>query len=1172
MMRMNLHFVLAFCFGMLSTTWAQDVSDADSIEQSLAKVRENLQAAEASEEVDEETKKKLIDSYKSAKNLYEAAIQSRDQERAFQDSIESAPLQTAEFQAQVSALGERISAEDALSEVPDEIDIQSLEQRLTSRQADLASLNGRLQSIEERIAEQKLRPETLMKQRAQIGTALSEIESALGEAAEGDALQLAVAREAALIAGKVARQAEEAMLQQEQLSLPLRASRSDAERELLVKQIANHRVRVGALQDLLILKRRELAEEQQRKAEEATRLARGKHPLVEALTGEYARATQLRSKVQRQIDEDLKQELAQIVHQLEEVRKDFERAQEQIELVGLSDSLAALLLDQWRRLPDVQSNKVAHRLRKNRIGEVGLKRLELEEKMLKLPDTRDADQVKMWLIQNYEEVMAGADQPDVLEEVKRLIDSQRTLWTSLLKDYERLLQQLGKIDFEENQHISLVEKYTQFLEERLLWIPSSGSVGKATLGDISDSILWLNRRENRHELMRFLIELPSRRPIFTGCLLILLLISIGTRTLVKQKEEAYRIGVRRISADSFGTTLRASCMLLLQSAPLPTLLGLLGMHLTEWETEHEILHALGLGLTYGSIYLFGMQVLRNACRPKGLGTAHFGWNPKIASMLRRQLLWFLPLTMATIPLVEFSEALSDEFHRNGLGRLALGVLLLSVAVMAHRVFRPEDGVLSGILKNNSGNWLERMQRIWYGALVLVPIVLAILSLLGYHHTAVQLTRRASISLLFFVGAFLIHQLIWRWFVARERRLQLEKWRQKRRAPSKTKTHEDAVQEDAVLEINEEEIDFKSLNEQTKRCLRSLMIFSLLIGVWFIWADVLPALNVLDSVKLWDREMMIDGTAIAQPVTLNHLALALILTLILSIVISNISGILEIGILQNLPMEAGSRYAIVTVVQYAIFLFGAVLVFNVLGFPWLKLGWMMAALSVGLGFGLQEVVANFVSGVILLAERPIRVGDVITVSDVTGVVTRIRIRATTITNWDRQELVVPNKEFITGKILNWTLSNKVNRVLIQIGVAYGTDTDRARRLLLEVAENHPDIMSDPKPIATFEGFDESALRLILRCYLPGLENRLSVVTQLHTDIDRAFSQAGIEISFPQRDLHLRNPADFFKTALHDFQENNANLNASHNQKQTTQKSQVASRFLKKHFDDRFEKRI
>ena len=201
------------------------------------------------------------------------------------------------------------------------------------------------------------------------------------------------------------------------------------------------------------------------------------------------------------------------------------------------------------------------------------------------------------------------------------------------------------------------------------------------------------------------------------------------------------------------------------------------------------------------------------------------------------------------------------------------------------------------------------------------------------------------------------------------------------------------------------------------------------------------------------------------------------------------------------------------------LLGIVLIFSTLGLQWSSIQWLVAALGVGLGFGLQEIVANFVSGLILLFEQPIRVGDVVTVEGITGTVSRIRIRATTIVNWDRQELVIPNKAFITGQLINWTLSDTVNRVVITIGIAYGSDVERAMALLEEAAREHPMVLDEPPPRVTFEEFGDNALTLRLRAYLDDLDYRLTLITDLHRSINRKFEAAGIEIAFPQRDLHL-----------------------------------------------------
>jgi len=230
--------------------------------------------------------------------------------------------------------------------------------------------------------------------------------------------------------------------------------------------------------------------------------------------------------------------------------------------------------------------------------------------------------------------------------------------------------------------------------------------------------------------------------------------------------------------------------------------------------------------------------------------------------------------------------------------------------------------------------------------------------------------------------------------------------------------------------------------------------------------------------------------------------------------------LEIAILQRLPLEPATRYAITTLSRYAITVLGVVAVCGTLGITWDKVHWLIAAVSVGLGFGLQEIFANFISGLIILFERPVRVGDIVTVGDVSGIVSRIRIRATLIVDWDRKELIVPNKEFITGRVLNWTLSDQMNRVVVNVGVAYGSNPARVRELLLKIAADNEFILKDPAPMASFEGFGDSALNFVLRCYLPNLENRLAVTHDLHAKIHEAFLTEGIEIPFPQHDLNIR----------------------------------------------------
>ncbi|MEN1704719.1 MAG: mechanosensitive ion channel domain-containing protein, partial [Planctomycetota bacterium] len=270
----------------------------------------------------------------------------------------------------------------------------------------------------------------------------------------------------------------------------------------------------------------------------------------------------------------------------------------------------------------------------------------------------------------------------------------------------------------------------------------------------------------------------------------------------------------------------------------------------------------------------------------------------------------------------------------------------------------------------------------------------------------------------------------------------------------------------------------------------------------------------------------DGGAAAQviPITLADLGLAVILLVATVIGFRNVPGLLEIVVLQRLPLDAGSRYALSTVLRYLIAMIGIALAFGAIHVSWANVQWLAAALTFGLAFGLQEIFANFISGLIILAERPIRIGDTVTVGQVSGTVTRIKMRATTISDWDRKELVIPNKSFITGDIINWSLSDPMLRIIIPVGVAYGSDLAKVERTLLRIAGENRRLLDDPKPFVHFAQFGDSTLNFELRGFIPSIEHLIPVRHELRMAIAKAFRKADIEIAFPQRDLHVRSIGD------------------------------------------------
>jgi len=180
-----------------------------------------------------------------------------------------------------------------------------------------------------------------------------------------------------------------------------------------------------------------------------------------------------------------------------------------------------------------------------------------------------------------------------------------------------------------------------------------------------------------------------------------------------------------------------------------------------------------------------------------------------------------------------------------------------------------------------------------------------------------------------------------------------------------------------------------------------------------------------------------------------------------------------------------------------------------------------ALSVGIGFGLQNIVNNFVSGLILLLERPVKVGDWVVVGQHEGFVTRISVRATEIETFRRASVIIPNSELLSGAVINWTHRDKYGRVDIKVGVAYGSDTGKVRDIMLACAREHGQVLSWPAAHVLFTEFGDSALQFELRVFIGDVEQRSFVASDLHFAIDDAFRKAGIEMPFPQREVSLRN---------------------------------------------------
>jgi potassium efflux system protein len=387
------------------------------------------------------------------------------------------------------------------------------------------------------------------------------------------------------------------------------------------------------------------------------------------------------------------------------------------------------------------------------------------------------------------------------------------------------------------------------------------------------------------------------------------------------------------------------------------------------------------------------------------------------------------------------------------------------------------------------------------------------ALRGFYWTALQVGIRLHFNLVVVFALVIVVQLAARWSLMAQRRAALEH------------------------EAHEEKVPRPAPTMEVSRMMIGAGLLLAILATLAIWADLLPAARILEQVELWTTTETVtvselDPSGVERSSTEDRLVAITLADLFRSVLI----GLLTLALIRALPglLEAtlfrragpGERYAYSTIIKYAVVLVGLAMAFDAIGIGWSSIQWLVAAVGLGLGFGLQEIFANFISGLIILFERPIRVGDTVSVGQVSGTVSRIRIRATWITAFDRKELIVPNKEFVTGQLINWTLSDAILRVSIPVGVAYGSDTDRVIEVLTQVARESRRVLRDPPPQALFLSFGDSSLSFELRVFVRNAEQLFPVRHDVHMGIDKAFREAGIEIAFPQRDLHLRSmPADW-----------------------------------------------
>ncbi|MDZ4821686.1 MAG: mechanosensitive ion channel [Planctomycetota bacterium] len=1093
-------YVFYSCLALLFTVGGLPAASAQEVEVSPAETieiptKEQLQAQlkewEAATEIVPELKAKLIELGKQA--LEESRLcQERATKIAEYEALESAaPAKHEQLRARMQV------AEVNVKEIPRKSSAE-MEQLLATTAAELATFQKKLSELDNEPKRRNTRRLEITKASAAVTQKLDELnkEAAVPRTDEPPELdkirgQLRVVRQKAL-------QTELELYKRELAYYDATGGALlSLERDVAARKVREHTELSSALQAMVTEQRRQEAEKQ---AADARWAAAKAEPSVRLIAEGNQKLAEQRELLADQI-EAIDLEAKDTNRQLSVVREDHQRVEDKFTAAGQSNAVGQLLRKKRSELPDPRELRSAAKARKGEISDIQLRIFDLEDRRRTLADIKELAESTLATL--------PANSQVTVDQLEVLMQTERDYLDALIGDCDAYFKKLLELESVRQNLIDVTLSFSKYIDERVLWIQSAPAIGRGDPARAWEAIKWCVSPENWQTALTALGDECLQRPLLTATVLLAFISALLIQRRLRQTIRRLSKQASRPRASQFWPTAQAVVVTGILGSIWPLLLCYLGWNLSF--APDEFSSALGAAIDVVTVVYWPIELMRQALRPAGLAEAHFGWPPPVLHVIRHHIRILMVVLLPLVLCTALVQNQSNEMWKESLGRAAFSLTLLTLACFIYLTLRPIRAAITHKAPLPRKGLVNGLGLLWQFILVGSPVSLAILALGGYYYTALRLALRLQSTIWLAMALLIVHALLERWLRVAHRRLETLADINRNCGESGEIT---AVTETGTVQLPQPEIDLVVISAQTQRLLHSVTVLALFAGAGLIWIDVLPALGILNHVELWtDTESNL-------PVTLASLCLSLLAIVMTFIAGRNIPGLLEISLLQRLPLEPAARFAIITVSRYIIVIVGTVLAFGSIGIGWSKVQWLAAAITFGLGFGLQEIFANFISGLIILFESPMRVGDTVTVDGVTGVVSRIHMRATTITDGDRKELIVPNKQFITGRLVNWTLSDQVIRLVIRIGLPFGTDVALVQRILLSAAQKHPQILDDPRPMALFTGFADSNLTFELRAFVCSLEFMGTAQHELNTTIDSALRSAGINLASPTKDVNIR----------------------------------------------------
>ncbi|QVM91781.1 mechanosensitive channel MscK [Pseudomonas entomophila] len=1077
--------LLGLCLSLSLASTASELPTATSIQSSLNKLGER-KPSDADQKSQQQTPEQKAQQQVLEQTLALLASKEDSEKKLAQlkQQLADAPKDTLESQRELARL--KASKAPPVAQRYANLTVPQLEQMLGERSSQQGDLQKALSDANSLIINSQTRPERAQAEISNNQTRIQQINASLksgkdnGKPLNNDQRNKLNVELASLNALTLLRR-------QELAGNSLLQDLGNARHDLLIERAARLEQEIQDLQTLINEKR--LAQSQQAVTQQSieAQKAGGSNLLASESTTNLQLSDYLLRSTDR-LNEVTQQNLRTRL-QLDNLTQADQALDEQISVLKGSLLLSKILYKQKQALPHLKVDRDLA----DQIADIRLYQFEINQQREQMSSPSSY----------VDRLLASQPQEDVTPALRKALlevaITRADLLERLNRELSALLNESITLQLNQKQLLGTAQNLRTTLEEQMFWIPSNKPLDWEWLRYVPERLAEQVASLPWGSGVKELGDGLSQRPLLFLPLLLVIGALLWRRKYLYQRLGKVHQDIGHFKRDSQWHTPQAILINILLAMPVALALAL-GSYALQIDARGQNAN-LGAALWQIAQAWLVFYTAYRILAPGGVAEIHFRWHKPQVEFLRGWVRRLGTVVLALVGVVAVAEhqpsALADDV-------LGIGVVLTCYALMAW--------LLSRLLLSSPAHRNTSLFRKAVGvAFTALPIALFVAVCFGYYYTALKLTDRLIYTLYLLLFWLVIEAAFVRGLSVAARRLAYQ------RALSKRQVAKEGLDGEVVTE--EPNLDIEQVNQQSLRLIRLALLGGFIAGLYWVWADLISVFSYLNNFTLYEYTSGTGAAASMVPISLGDLLGALVIVGITFALAGNLPGLLEVLVLSRLNLAQGSAYATTTLLSYTIVGVGIVSTLSTLGVSWDKLQWLVAALSVGLGFGMQEIFANFISGIMILFERPVRIGDTITIGNLSGTVSKIRIRATTITDFDRKDIIVPNKTFITGQLINWSLTDTVTRVTLKLGIDYGSDLDLVRDILLKGAHDNPRVLKDPEPIVYFLNFGESSLDHELRMHVRDLGDRNPTLDELNRYINREFKAHDIKISVRQVEVFL-----------------------------------------------------